>query len=176
MRWLGIRNRSPPLSSEHERDCVPFIFRPLAFAEAVFARQYASGTLGFDPSGRPRLELSRARQNTGLRQPTSQGFRLELQKKSLAELLHCRKPFRCLSQRGTGDGKADILKLVGRKGSWLEPREAIQTSDLASLWTATRDIIPRAAGSRSESQTARSSVSACRCASEWFSLIYGAPL
>jgi hypothetical protein len=61
----------------------------------------------------------------------SQGFRCEPQEKTLAELLHRRKPFRHLSQRSTAHGKADVLKLVGRQRSRLEPRKAIQAGDFA---------------------------------------------
>src|ERR1700730_11195485 len=54
------------------------IFGPLTFPEAVLAHQHASGTPSIDPSSRPRLKLSCARQYTGLRQPISNGFRGEL--------------------------------------------------------------------------------------------------
>jgi len=60
-----------------------------------------------------------------------QGFRRELEKKTLSELLDCRKPFRCLAKRGTADGETDVFKIVGRQWSRLEPREAIEAGDLA---------------------------------------------
>src|SRR5262249_27451860 len=44
----------------HERMCKTVchhVLRPLTFAEAVLAPQYASGTLGIDPCCRPRLDL-----------------------------------------------------------------------------------------------------------------------
>jgi hypothetical protein len=53
-----------------------------------------------------------------------------LQEKSLAGLLHRRKPFGRLRKRSTTDGKANVLKLVGRKRSRLESREAIEARDL----------------------------------------------
>ena len=111
--------------------CARLCARPLTFAEAVLAHQYAFGSLGIDPSGRPRLKLSRARQHGGLGQPMCKDFRCELQEKALAELLHGRKPFGRLSKRSPADGKANVLKLVGSKRSRLKPRKAIQAGNLA---------------------------------------------
>jgi hypothetical protein len=51
-----------------------------------------------------------------------------------------------LSKRSTADRKADVLKLIGRQRSRLEPGEAIQASDLAQPVNGDEGLDPAGSG------------------------------
>ena len=75
-----------------------------------------------------------------------QGFRRELQKKTLPELLDCGKPLGRLAKRGTADGKTDVFKIVGCQWSRLEPCEAIEAYLRGSRRGGTRSVREAALG------------------------------
>ena len=70
----------------------------------------------------------------------------ELQKEALAELLHRRKPIGHLTERSAADGKADILELIGRERSRLEPREAVQIGNFAKPVDCDKRLDPARSG------------------------------
>jgi hypothetical protein len=65
-----------------------------------------------------------------------------LQKEALAELLDRWKPIWRLTERSSADGKPDILKLVSRQGSRLEPGETIQASNFAKPMDRDKGFYP----------------------------------